>query len=224
MGLANCTHFIVLLTPTSITRPWVNEEIDAGFLRRVTGKTQFIPLRHGLEPSELPPLMTGMLSPSIDADAYELQQLINDIHGVSRKPVLGPAPAAVSGPNTGYTAAATAVAGLFVHDSKHGMFADPQLTVDDIMRRTELSADDVNDALHEIRHRVQVSFGRVLPKSTLYAEFDRHWQPWDPAVDALKLAADLVNDPAMPSTPKVIGERYGWAAPTESCDHLSSGT
>lgn len=210
-GLGDCTHFLVLLTPTSITRPWVNEEIDAGFVRKVNAKSRFIPLRHGLEPAALPPLMSGMLSPAIDAEASELQQLVNEIHGVSRKPKLGPPPTAARVPSTGYTAAATAVAGLFVGLSQHGQFADPQLTIGGIAERTGLSIEDVNDALHEIRHRVQVSFDRVIPKSTLYSEFDRYWQPWDPADDALRLAADFVNDPQMPISPSDIAERYGWS-------------
>ncbi|ACK86189.1 toll/interleukin-1 receptor domain-containing protein [Methylorubrum extorquens] len=209
-GLNDCTHFIVLLTPASITRPWVNEEMDAGFVRKVNAKCRFIPLRHGLEASALPPLLQGMLSPAISDEARDLRQLVNDIHGVGRKPALGPAPMAANGPRTGYTAAATAIAGLFVAESQHGQFADPQLTVDEIGQRTGLSADDVEDALHELRHRLQVSFGRVLPKSSLYSEFDRHWQPWDPAADALRLAADLVNDPGMPNASGEIAARYGW--------------
>ena len=34
-GLLDCTHFVVLLTEISITKDWVNTEIDAGF--RVVG-------------------------------------------------------------------------------------------------------------------------------------------------------------------------------------------
>lgn len=211
-GLENCTHFLVLLTPTSIARPWVNEEIDAGFMRKVGAKSRFIPLRHGLDGAALPPLMAGMLSPEIDADGTGLRQLVNDIHGVSRKPARGPVPVAASAPRSEYTSAATAVAGLFVTSSTNGQFADPQLKIDEIVERTGLSSDDVNDALYEIRHRVQTRFDWVVPKSTLYSEFDRYWQPWDPAVDAVRVAADLVNDSQMPTSPLEIAQRYGWSA------------
>ena len=34
-GLANCTHFVVLLTPNSLDKPWVVTEVDAGFVRAV---------------------------------------------------------------------------------------------------------------------------------------------------------------------------------------------
>lgn len=95
-GLGECTHFIVLLTSTSIQKPWVNEEMDAGFVRKVGDKSRFIPLRYELSPSDLPPLLSGLLSPEIDADCTQLLQLVNDIHEVSRKPPLGPAPPVVN--------------------------------------------------------------------------------------------------------------------------------
>jgi len=40
-GLAGCTHFVVLLTPNSLGKPWVETEIDAGFLRMVRGWLPF---------------------------------------------------------------------------------------------------------------------------------------------------------------------------------------
>jgi len=36
-GLGDCTHFVVLLTETSVNKPWVNEEIDAGLMSAVEG-------------------------------------------------------------------------------------------------------------------------------------------------------------------------------------------
>lgn len=210
-GLANCTHFVVLLTSTSVTKPWVNLEMDAGLVRRIGDQCTFIPLRHGLQVPQLPPLLSGMLSPEIDAAGANLQQLINDIHGLSRKPALGSAPAAAHGPKTGYSPAATAVARVFVMATQHGNFADPQKTTADLATETNLSAEDVTDALHELRGMVQVSFDSVWPKPELFAAFDRFWMDWDPAQDALRLAADLVNDASFPSEPREIAVRYGWA-------------
>ena len=46
-GLANCTHFVVLLTPNSLHKPWVETEIDAGFIRAVGGESRFIGIRVG---------------------------------------------------------------------------------------------------------------------------------------------------------------------------------
>jgi len=55
-----------------------------------------------------------------------------------------------------------------------------------------------------------VKFSRALAKEKLYVEFDKYWQSWDPARDALRLAADLVNDPQFPHGTKEIADRYGW--------------
>ncbi len=46
-GLSECTHFLVLLTPTSITKPWVNQEMDAGLVRKLEEAARFIPVRNG---------------------------------------------------------------------------------------------------------------------------------------------------------------------------------
>jgi hypothetical protein len=84
------------------------------------------------------------------------------------------------------------------------------LTVEEIAEATSLTDDDVQDALHELSAFFNVSFGRALPKDELFASFDRHFKEWDPAADALTLAADLVNDPAFPRGPAEISSRYRW--------------
>lgn len=50
----------------------------------------------------------------------------------------------------------------------------------------------------------------VRPEAALFSEFERLWQPWNPADDALVLAADLVNDTSFPADPSAIAARYGW--------------
>lgn len=209
-GLAGCSHFLVLLTPTSITKAWVNQEMDAGLVRKLDEETHFIAVRSGLPASALPPLLKGMLSPSIDDFEADVRQLVNDVHGVSRKPPLGPSPAASTGPSTGYSPAATAVAKVFVESSSTATFGDPQLTVADLAGQTKLSEDDVRDALHELRAYFTVSHDRALPKDELFVTFDTHFMSWDPAADALALAADLVNEESFPGKTPDIAARYGW--------------
>ena len=50
----------------------------------------------------------------------------------------------------------------------------------------------------------------ITPFPDLYATFDKHFQGWDPATDALRIAADFINDPSFPSQPQDIAERYNW--------------
>lgn len=212
-GLGNCTHFVVLLTPISITRPWVNQEMDAGLVRTLSEKCKFIPLRHNLPARELPPLLSGLLSPEVDAKVSNLQQLINEIHGITRKPPLGtPRIAEVDrATDTGYSPAANVLAKLFVETSEHGTSHEPQLTVEALVEKTGLSEEDIKDACFELSAFLEVFlYDTVWPNEALFSEFDRHWMPWDPASDALKLAGDMVNDASFPSTSSEIAQRYGW--------------
>ena len=209
-GIGECTHFIVLLTPSSIVRPWVQEEMDAGFVQKVSRNARFIGLRHGIDPMQLPPLLAGSLSPHVDATLTDISQLVNDIHGVSRKPALGPAPPITILPKARYSPAAMAIARIFVEQSRHGALGDIQSTQAELSQKTCVSQDDVVDALHELRHWLKSDYGTILPKETFYAEFDAYWKPWNPADDALQLAANLVNDPDFPSEPSQVAERYGW--------------
>lgn len=213
-GLADCTHFIVLLSPVALDKPWVNQEMDAGLVRRIAGQARFIPLRLGLSPSQLPPLLSGMFSPGIEegeTDA-DLRDLINDIHGVSRKPPLGAPPASVGLPATGYSSIATAIAKIFVDKTPDALSGQAQTREEELAEAVNASVADVKDALHELRDLVTVSFGRVRPKTELFAAFDGYFKEWKPEDDALTIAADLVNDPNVPWATEEIAARYGWDA------------
>ena len=118
---------------------------------------------------------------------------------------------------TGCSPAATAIARLFVERSKHGLGGDPQFRVGELAQETDLSIEDTHDAIDELSDfvemsdsMVEISRQYVSAKGTCFAEFDRHWKPWNPAEDALQLAADLVNDPEFPSAPGEVAERYDW--------------
>ena len=81
---------------------------------------------------------------------------------------------------------------------------------DPIAEKTGLSEEDVENALHELGGMVEVSHDCVLVKDELFASFDKFWKPWFPAEDALKIAADLLNDKGFPQSLKEIAERYEW--------------
>lgn len=210
-GLSDCTVFLVLLTPTSIVKPWVNQEMDAGLMQKLQARARFIPVRKDLPPQSLPPLLQGMFSPELRDFEKDIQQLINDIHNVSRKPPLGPAPASAEPTvDTGYSPAATAIAKLFIERTQHAVYSDPSMSPQQIIDETGLCADDVEDALYELRNLIEYEYGTAAAFTELFATFDKHFQEWDPAQDALRLAADLLNDPAFPNEPPQIAERYQW--------------
>jgi hypothetical protein len=210
-GLGTCTDFIVLLTPASIGKPWVNQEMDAGLVRKIEGDARFIPLRSGLPVSALPPLFRGMLSPSIDDFEIDARSLVHDILGVSRKPQLGPLPAAVvDAPQTGYSPAATAIAKAFVESTTNASLMDPIMSVHSLVEMTELSEEDVIDGLHELGEMVEGQHGSVWAKPELYVQFDKHFKGWDPDADGLIIAADLHNGSDADVDPQTLAEKQGW--------------
>lgn len=215
-GLEDCTHFFVLLTPNSMSKPWVNQEIDAGLMRKLQAKSKFIPVRHKVPAAQLPPLLSGMNAPEIIDPEVDVQQLINDIHGVSKKPPLGQPPTAVAASKalkTGYSPAANSVAKFFVEKAKTARKFDPQASFEELIEGTQLTREDVEDAIHELSGMVSSRYGNIVyPEEELFAKFDQHWKDWAPEEDALKLASDMINDPNFPSAPSKIGALYSWDA------------
>jgi transcriptional regulator with XRE-family HTH domain len=129
-GLSTCTHFLVLLTPHSIGKPWVETEIDAGFLKSVGGQARFLGIRVGVPIDKLSPFLQTVRCPEIDlADDGQISSLIGDIHGTSTKPALGAPPAFARKAPTRigrWSDAATVVAEYLVRNSKLGVKFDPQ--------------------------------------------------------------------------------------------------
>jgi hypothetical protein len=214
-GLATSTHFLVLLSSTSVKKAWVNEEIDAAFFSYLDGKMRLIPLRLNLGVANLPPLLRGKLSPEIDANALDVSQLRNDILGVSRRPPLG-SPTAAADPqgSTELSTAGNLIAKLFVEQSKTGRKFDPQFKMPDLQAATGLSKDDIQDVLEELGSHLSFhpysGGATVRANPSLFAAYDSWWMPWNPKDDALRLAADLMNDVDFPSSPEKIAVRYGW--------------
>lgn len=213
-GLKECTHFIALLTPTSVTRPWVNQEMDAGLVKKLNAQCKFIAIRYNFPARNLPPLLSGQNSPEIKDETFEksMAGLVNDIHGITRKPSLGPAPAAIAGVSqlkTGYSAAASAVAKVFVDKTTNATWAH-MIDMTDLCNATGMPEDDVKDALYELGDLVDSQFGSVVVKDELYVVFDSFWKGWDPAIDALRIATDLMNDDTFPNDIEKIAQLYNW--------------
>ncbi|MCK5384814.1 MAG: toll/interleukin-1 receptor domain-containing protein [Alphaproteobacteria bacterium] len=208
-GLGVCTHFIVLLSPTAMEKPWVKQEMDAGLVRMLDKKCKFIPLRFDLPHNKLPPLLMGHYSPEI-TNEINLSQLINDIHGISKKPALGKTPISDELPDTGYSVAATTITKIFCDNSETGTSHDPMLTMKDLVEKTQLTKEDVEDGLYELRAFFTVQFDRVMPASELFVEFDKAFMEWEPEKDALRIASAILNDDNFPSSLNEIASKFDW--------------
>jgi hypothetical protein len=219
-GLGACTHFVVLLSPTAIKKPWVNEEIDAGFVMRVEGSAKFIPLRLGLPLTDLPPLLKGMLSPEIASDNQPaLNALVDQIHGVSAKPALGPKPRYVQrvGELAHFSPAAITIGKHMASVSASGTLFDPQLDFEDLGAATGLSHGDVELGVLDLVEAGLLEEGGgigediVWPLGPLFITFDPHVHDWRPAEDARTLAATMVNQGADQYSPRDLIDVVGWS-------------
>lgn len=113
-GLGDCTHFVVLLTPQSVGKAWVEREIDVGFVRLVNGQSRFLGLRVETAVSDLSPFLQSVRCPAVRLDdEAEIESLVADIFGATKKPALGERPRYVANKPSGlagWSDAASAVA------------------------------------------------------------------------------------------------------------------
>lgn len=211
-GLDACTHFISLWTPHSRAKPWVLQEVYAAFMRRVRGDVRFTLLRYRTEVSSLPSIMSHLLSPELRDEHFDadVAKLIRDVQGVSRRPepVMTAPPIIL---DERYTAAALTVARQFVDASQTGRWGDPSFDGTELQARTGLSAIEIEDATHELGAFLHSAFpGHFDAKDEIFVEFDARWQSWNPATDALRIAADLVNGNKVSTATEALLTQYDW--------------
>lgn len=223
-GLSACTHFIVLVTETSISKPWVNAEIDAAFVQKVSGQCRFIPLRRNLDAEQLPPLLAALHAPSVDDFDADIHRLIADIYGLSDKPPLGEPVSAMQDRHAlgaGLSAAAEVIAQLMVERSDNGLTADPQISAEQLKAATKLPDDDIVDAVDELRSRGllrrhqalgmgPLGFIRVVPQAALFSELDEYFTDRNPSKDALRVATRLLNADTDGLNVSELATRFEW--------------
>lgn len=225
-GLGGCTHFVVLLTESSINKPWVNAEIDGAFMRKVQGECQLLPVRYNLDVNRLPPLLRRLLSPKINDLTYEqdMRMLTGTIYGVSRKPPLGQRPEftrlAANG-EAGLSVAAGKIAAEIVRRSELGRAGDPRIEVAELMSWTGLGEEGFEVAVDELELRSlvksmraagSVPFGylAIAATTSTFIELDPVFMKWHPSADAVSVATDLMNSDRDAMAAEELSESLGW--------------
>lgn len=220
-GLGDCTHFIVLLTDTSIGKPWVNEEIDAGLMSSVEGTAKFIGLRYQLPLASVSPFLRTRLTPEFVPGPESLDALAAEIFGVSKRPPLGEQPRYVQShePGSTWSTAARIVAEYFVRNSQHAQSMDPQADYASIEEATGLPRVDVRIGVLDLVGagliEKQDFFGGesvLWPKSDLFVTFDDMFMDWNPEQDARDLAVRLLNLDMDQIDCAKVAESLGWPA------------
>lgn len=217
-GLGAMTHFVVILTPTSIAKPWVAREIDVGFVGLVGGRNRMVPLRVGVEVADLPPFLGTLLCETLDPSSEaELAALVDRLHGVSRKPPLGEAPRYVqSAPPglSGWSPAAIAIGRHLVEASKDAMPHDPIKTIDELAAETGLDPTDARIAVLDLTEAGYLWEGKikghVAAECPLYVEFDEAFMPFNPSEDARTAANRMVSQDERAVGTQLLAEELGW--------------
>lgn len=91
-GISKCDVFLSIISKNSIDSRWVKEECDAGFVKKIAGETKFIPIIIAEDNVKLPSNVHHIKQCVIDdINNYDvkLDELVNDILGISKKPPLG---------------------------------------------------------------------------------------------------------------------------------------
>ncbi len=92
-GIKNMSSFIIILSKNSVHKPWVREELNAGFVKRVTKKVKIIPIV--IDDCEIPECLKSTLWERIqNLESYDenFNRIIQSIFGNSEKPKLGKPP------------------------------------------------------------------------------------------------------------------------------------
>jgi hypothetical protein len=218
-GLGRMTHFLVMLTPTSIKKPWVRREIDVGITRLVGGKSRMMPLRVGVEVSELSEFLQTLLCREFDpASEDDRKSLVARLHGVSEKPVLGPKPhyvRSVPPEEDGFSDSARAIARHLVEASEHGLWHDPARTPAELAAATGLATEEVMLGTLDLEERGMVQQSEygddsIWGTKLLFVEFDAAYMGYDPAEDGLTVANRLVSEGKEFET-EALAAALGWA-------------
>jgi len=85
-ALGDCTHFVPLLTPNSIEKPWVKMEINGAIQLKIRDQADFIPLVYSLPRDEIPPLIAALKCMFIDDTVTGASRLVERIIGQPKPP------------------------------------------------------------------------------------------------------------------------------------------
>jgi hypothetical protein len=206
-GIERATHFIVMLTPASLASEWVQVELDAAMVNRIAGKCRLIPVLHGIRSNDVPTTLRGMVWVSLESYDEGRRQLISVCHDVSRRPPLGEVPGWASErplPDAGISTSAQRLAAALNRRSEKGWHYD-MIGRDDLLTELGVSPDQLGMAASELEeygwvklHKTMgcgpAGFSTLQPRPRLFIDTDPALQGWNPAADAVTLAAAMLNN------------------------------
>ncbi len=163
-GIRSAAAMIVVLSKFSCAKPWVREEMDAGFVKRVNQGSKLIPVV--IEPCDVPEVLKTTLWETIDDlgnYGSALDRIVSAVTGVHHKPPLGPPPKSLqllTDVVAGLTPADTLVLRLLcekVMSSGERLIFFPELTGE--AKKAGLSENDLEEVLEILNGRGYIKGG-----------------------------------------------------------------
>lgn len=91
-GIDGADFFLVVVSQVSVGKPWVQEELDAGVVRKINGTCRLIPIV--LDGAQVPPALAHLLYVDVKRLGVDgaTEEVLRVVFGSSRKPPLGNPP------------------------------------------------------------------------------------------------------------------------------------
>lgn len=166
-GIKDASIFIVVLSNTSVSKPWVRDELDAGVLKRISGKAKVIPIILDDEVN-VPVALQHTLYLSVPKDGLErvLEKTVHSIFDVDNKPPLGAPPAYTSTrslpevlPDAVDNAVFNAIIDLTLNESA-GTITRESLT--DVVAQLGVSRDALEESVSILDSKGHIELTRAL--------------------------------------------------------------
>ncbi len=200
-GIKNCDVFLIVLSRTSVQKPWVREELNAAFAQRIEKSTRLVAVR--LDDCEVPVVLKDRVWINMHdrADESKYRDLLNAIFQETNKPPLGPsafamAPAPAPGLNHDETAVLYAFARHALEQGTH-----TYLQTADVADATGLAGTAIQAALEMLEAEGDVKVTWFIGR-----DFAAQITPWgwqksamaigdiDAEQDALRVVALLASE------------------------------
>jgi hypothetical protein len=151
-GLRDCSVFLVLLSPESITSNWVRNELDVALIRRIEGQCRVIPII--VKQCEIPPLLRTLLYLYLkNGVATVAQDVANVVFNIRVVPPVAAPPSQLRFHLPGLTPLAARVAAHLFGSPEGPPESDPQFHATKLAVELSLSPADLGDAVDELEEQ-----------------------------------------------------------------------
>jgi hypothetical protein len=161
-GLKNADAVIVVVSATSVTKPWVREELNAGVVKRIGKSARLIPVV--IDDCDVPEALKSTVWVRVkDVTSYDAQldEIVRAIFGQKEKPALGNPPAYVG-------SRVATVPGLTREDSLVLKMAGDKAVeqghphIQEPAAEHDLAADSLRESLDILDHRGYIKGNRYI--------------------------------------------------------------